>query len=113
MFSMIRTMMDRFKCLFMTQAVLELQSAVIVACADRKAELLRRAARFDEEGLADIAAYLRRQVESLSTEKSLVSVLAIAEHWQAAPPALPPILSGPSAPSSHALVTTNGILRQR
>lgn len=85
MFSIVRALMDRFKALFLSQSILELQADLIVTCADRKADLLRRAERFEQEGMADIAAYLRQQVESLSTENPLASVLAVVSHLQSAP----------------------------
>jgi len=103
MFSIVRALMDRFKLLFMTQTVLELQADVIVACADRKADLFRRAERFEEEGLPDIAAYLRQQAEALSTEKPLASVLAVAEHLQSEAPKSPtPVLSAVIPSDSNA-----------
>ena len=77
MFSIVRALMDRFKALFLSQSILELQADLIVTCADRKADLLRRAERFEQEGMADIAAYLRQQVESLSTENPLAGVVAV------------------------------------
>jgi hypothetical protein len=71
MFSVFRTMIDRFKALFVMHAALELEADLIATSAKCKAELLRQADRYDEEGLHGIAQHLRQQVKLLSTVKSL------------------------------------------
>ena len=76
MFSVFRTLIDRFKALFLMHAVLELEADLIATCAEHKAELLRQADRYDQEGLHGIAQHLRQQVESLSTRKPLDRALA-------------------------------------
>jgi hypothetical protein len=83
MFSIVRSVIDRIKALFVTHAVLELEAELIAACAERKAELLRRANQYEQEGLPVVAQQLRQQVETLSPDKPLGSVLAAIAHLQA------------------------------
>ena len=82
MFSVVRTLIDRFKALFIMHAVLELEADLIATCAEHKAELLRQADRYDQEGLHGIAQHLRQQVESLSTVKPLDHAAAPAAQLQ-------------------------------
>ena len=82
MFSFARSLMDRFKSLFVTHAVLELEADLIAAYAERKAELLRRADQYEKEGMHAVAEQLRQQVDRLSPDKPLGSALTITAHLQ-------------------------------
>jgi hypothetical protein len=68
--------------LFVTHAVLELEADLIAACAERKADLLRRADQYEKEGLHAVAEQLRQQAERLSPDKPLGTVVAITAHLQ-------------------------------
>jgi hypothetical protein len=53
---------------------------VLVQIAERRAELLRYAQRYDAEGLHGIADQLRRRAQSLDLQRPLVIVLPAVEH---------------------------------
>jgi hypothetical protein len=83
MFSIIRALIERFKVMFVTHAVLELEADLIAVRGEHKAELLRRAASYEAEGLQSVAQEIRQQAESLAPDKPLGSVLATVTHLQA------------------------------
>jgi len=83
MFSIIRALIDRFKVLFVTHAVLELEAELIAINGERKAELLRHADSYEAEGLQSVAQEIRQQAESLAPDKPLGSVLTTLAHLQA------------------------------
>ncbi len=93
MFSFFRSMVDRFKNLFVTQAALDLEAEFLTHAAERRAELHRRARKYDEEGLSGIAHYLRRQADEISSERPLAGILAATAHLQGE--ALKPVLPLP------------------
>lgn len=68
MFSMIRNWMDQVRMLLIAQAALQWQADAIADGAERKAELLRRAKNYEEEGLTALAEEVRRQAQNLSLE---------------------------------------------
>jgi len=82
MFTIVRALLERFRTLFVTHAILELEADLIAAGAERTAELLRRADLYEKSGLPGVARQLREQTESLSTQKPLASVLPIVVHLQ-------------------------------
>ncbi len=83
MFSIIRALIDRFKILFVTHAVLELEAELIAIHGERKAELLRHADSYEAEGLQSLAQEMRKQAESLAPAQPLGSVLATVANLQA------------------------------
>jgi hypothetical protein len=78
--SFFRALTERFKALFATSAALELESEFLARDAERRAELLRQADRYDAEGLGGIAQHLRRQAETLSLQRPTASVLPAIDH---------------------------------
>jgi hypothetical protein len=98
MFSIIRALIDRFKVLFVTHAVLELEAELIAIHGERKAELLRHADSYEAEGLQSLAQEMRRQAETLAPAQPLASVVATVAHLQASP-AQPVQLSDAAAPT--------------
>jgi hypothetical protein len=90
MFSIVTALIARLKALFVTHAALEIEAELIASCAERRAELLRQAKRYEEEGLQGIAQNLRRQAEDLSVQKPLSSVLPAIAHVQADQPEAKP-----------------------
>jgi len=80
MFALFRALTERVKALFLTTAALDLEADLLARDAERKAELLRHADRYDAEGLDGIAQQLRRQAENLSLQRPLASVLPAVEH---------------------------------
>jgi hypothetical protein len=83
MFSIIRALIDRFKVLFVTHAVLELEAELIAINGERKAELLRHADIYEAEGLQSVAQEIRQQAETLAPGQPLGSVVATLAHLQA------------------------------
>lgn len=89
MFQLFRALAERVKALFLTHAALDFEAEFLARDAERKAELLRQAARYEEEGLSSVARQLRQQVEMVDLQRPLATVLPAVEHLQAGMPALP------------------------
>jgi len=85
MFSIFRTLIDRLKTLFATTAAQELEAEVLAQDAERRAELLRQADRYEQEGLPSIALQLRQRVAQLDVQRPLAQVLPVMAHLQAGP----------------------------
>jgi hypothetical protein len=84
----VRALTERLKALFATRAALELEAEFLARDAERQAELLRQAQRYDAEGFQGIADHLRRQTEALSAQRPLAGVLPGVAHVQAEVPAV-------------------------
>jgi hypothetical protein len=82
MLSIVKAIVARFKTLFVSQACLELEAALVASCAERKAELLRQAQRYEEEVLLGIAQHVRQQAEELSARRPNGSTPASIPHAQ-------------------------------
>jgi hypothetical protein len=80
MFALFRALSDRVKAMFAADAALEFEAEFLARAAERKAELLRRAERYEQEGLRGIALHLRRHAEELSEQRPLASVLPAIGH---------------------------------
>lgn len=80
MFALFRSLTDRVKALFVTSAALDFEADFAARQAERKAELLRRAAEFEREGLPSVSKDLRSQAEALSIQRPLATVLPAIEH---------------------------------
>jgi hypothetical protein len=98
----LRALTERLKALFATGAALELEAESLARDAERQAELLRQAQRYDTEGLHGIADHLRRQAQALSAQRSLAGVLPAVALVQAEVPAVT-TQSETSAPAALAL----------
>ena len=101
MLSLFRALVERLKALFVTDIALEFEAELLTRAAERKAELLRQATRYEEEGLRGIADHLRRQAEALDLHQPLASVQPAAAHLLAEPdePAPPQLQVYPRPPS--------------
>ncbi len=70
MFNFFASLMGRVKAMFAANAALDLEADVLARSAERKAELLRRAQHYEDEGLDGIAlhtigeAAFKRGIES-------------------------------------------------
>ena len=82
MFALFRAVVERLKVLFATSAALELESEFLARDAERQAELLRQADRYEAEGLHGIAQRLRQQAEQVSVQRPLAGVLPALAHLQ-------------------------------
>ena len=85
MLALFRALVERVKALFMTAAALDLEADFVARHAERQAELLRQANRYEAEGLLGIAAHLRRQAEELDLQRPLAGVLPAIDHLQDTP----------------------------
>jgi hypothetical protein len=80
MFAFFRALMERVKALFVSDAAQELETEFAVRAAGRKAALLRLAVRYEAEGLATVAADLRRHAGGLDATRPLAGVLPAVAH---------------------------------
>src|ERR1043165_7390512 len=80
MMSFFRALMQRFKNLFMTHAALDLEAELLAQAAERKEALLRRARRYEKEGMNGVALLLRKQADGLSADRPLAGVQATERH---------------------------------
>lgn len=80
MFQLFQSLAERVKALFITHAALDFEAEFCARDAERKAELLRQAARYEDEGLHGIAQHLRQQADALCRERPLAGVLPSIEH---------------------------------
>jgi hypothetical protein len=107
MFHLFRALAERVKALFLTHAALDFEAEFLARDAERKAELLRQAARYEEEGLSSVARQLRQQAESVDSQRPLAIVLPAVEHLQSEVQARPLLLpeiadSTPANPQASA-----------
>lgn len=80
---LFRALTDRLKALFVADVATDFEAQLLARDAERKAELLRQAQKYQDEGLTGVAQDLRQRTESLGIERPLASVLPAIEHWQA------------------------------
>lgn len=80
MIALFRALTERVKALFITTVALDFEAELFTRDAERKAELLRQADRYDAGGLHGIAQHLCRQAEALSCQRPLAGVLPAVEH---------------------------------
>ncbi len=88
MLAIFRALTDRLKALFISTVALDCEAEFVGQQAERKAELLRRATHYENEGLLPVAQELRAQANGLSLQRPLASVLPAIGHLQAEPAAL-------------------------
>jgi len=117
MLRLFRALAARIKALFIADAALEIQTEMAIRNAERKAAMLRLAARFEAEGLTSVASNLRKQAEALDLRQSpdgiMPGVEFVAEENTPAPTA--PALSNGAADSAPRTAPTKSAprLRQR
>ncbi len=89
MLAVFRALIARVKGLLLSDALLDLEALTLARAARRKAGLLRRAAAYEAEGLAGVAADLRRQAEMLDLARPAATVwpglVALTEEGEAFP----------------------------
>lgn len=105
MFALFRALTEGVKALFATNAALDFEAELLARDAERKAELLRQADRYQDEGLDGIAQHLRRQAENLSLQRPLAGVLPAIEHLKSdtAQPLLLRLAAEPDQPTPTTL----------
>ena len=79
MLSIFRPLIERLKALFAATAAQELEAEMLGRDAERRAELLRQAQCYEQEGLHAVARKLRGQAEEMGVEKPLASALPAAK----------------------------------
>ena len=75
MIKLLNALVARIKAMFAANAALEIQADFAVRSAERKAGLLRLAAKYDEEGLTSVAHDLRQQAEGLHLQQTFGEVV--------------------------------------
>ena len=85
MIQLVRNVIDRVKAMFTLDAMLDLEQQFVTRQAERKAELIRTAHRYEQEGLTAIAADLRRQADELSEQRPLQTVMPFLGDKRSAP----------------------------
>lgn len=82
MFSLFRALTDRLKALFAVSVAQDFEADLLSRDAERRAELLRQADQYDQEGLHSVASTLRQQAESLSLDRPLASIQPALGYWR-------------------------------
>lgn len=75
-------LVDRLRSLFLTEVGLDMEAQFLRREAERKADLMRQAKNYEEEGFDDIAKTLREQAGENSIERPLASVLPSMHHLE-------------------------------
>ena len=103
MLNLFRAIIARVKALLATSAALELEAEALARHAERQADLLRLAGRYEEEGLHAVARALRQQAEALDLRQPLAGVAGALADWQVDEdrPALPAAPAGTPEPAAH------------
>lgn len=92
-----RKIAERIQTLLIADSAMGLEAEFLGRHADRKAQLLRKAQEYEEQGFEDLAEELRSQVHELSVAKPLSSVLPALTHLNGeAAQAEPALLDGPT-----------------
>ena len=104
MFAIVQVVITRFKALFLTRAALELDADLIASCAERKAELLRRAKRYADEGLHQLAQNLTQEAEMLSPQAPPGGVLEAITRLQKHPVEVKSLPLADSAPTQKTVL---------
>ena len=71
---------NRLKALFVADAAADFEAQLLTRDAERKADLLRQANGYDQEGMHLIAENLRQRAENINLEKPLAASLPAVEH---------------------------------
>ena len=82
MTTFLRSIVDRFRNLFVTQAALDLEAEIVAHRAENQAMLLRKAEQYEREGLQGIAHFIRKQAEALDADQPLATLTPALRHWQ-------------------------------
>ena len=75
MIKLLNALVARIKAMFAANAALEIQADFAVRSAERKAGLLRLAAKYEEEGLTSVANDLRQQADGLHLQQTYGDVV--------------------------------------
>lgn len=84
MFNWFRSLFDRHQARHVDSG-LDFEASLVARMAERKAQLLRRAAMYETEGLPTIAADVRACAEAISFDRPLSSVLLPTKIYPEAP----------------------------
>jgi len=99
---LFRALTDRLKAMFIADVATDFEAQLLARAAERKAELLRQAQRYDDEGLKSIAQHVRQQAEGLDIQRPLSSVLPAIDHWREHDAQSAPLLIEPDLVESNA-----------
>jgi hypothetical protein len=95
--SLFAAVVWRLKCVLATAAALEFEGDLVAHTAEQKAELLRRAAQYESEGQATLAADLRKRAEGLNLETPAATILPAVAHLTAENTTLPQLAEATDA----------------
>ena len=70
---LFRAITDRLKALFVADVASDLEAQFLARNAERKADLLRQAQKYEDEGLKSVAHQVRQQAE----------ISAFSDRWKA------------------------------
>jgi hypothetical protein len=79
MIRLFQSVINRVKAMFTLDAMLDLEQHFLARHAERRADLIRTADRYQREGMTGIAADLRRRAETLSEQRPLQTVVPFLE----------------------------------
>ena len=94
MLGLFRALVERVKAVLVVRAAQEIEADALAHAAERKAELLKRAAEYESGGQSEVAAELRAAVGRVDPDRPVAGVLPAVEHLTGGeekppPPALP------------------------
>ena len=80
MLGLFRALVERVKAVLAVRAAQEIEADAIAHAAQRKAELLALAVKYEAEGQPEVAGELRAKVAQLEADRPLAGVLPAVEH---------------------------------
>jgi hypothetical protein len=80
MLGLFRSLVGRVKAVLAVRAAQEIEADALAHAAQRRAELLELAARYEAEGRTEVAAGLRAAVGRADAERPLAGVLPAVAH---------------------------------
>lgn len=75
-----RALADRLKALFVSDMAQEFETQMLARDAERQADLLRQAKKYEQEGLTEVARILRQRALASDPQCPLAIVLPAIEH---------------------------------
>jgi hypothetical protein len=80
MLGLFRAVVERVKAVLAVRAAQELEADALAHAAERRAELLELAAKYEADGRTEVAAELRAAVGRVDADRPLVGVLPAVAH---------------------------------
>src|SRR5262245_36984848 len=80
MLGLFRALVERVKAVLAVRAAQEIEADALAHAAQRKAELLELAAKYETEGQKEVAAELRSRVGRVDADRPVAGVLPAVAH---------------------------------